>query len=97
MEAEARVSTAKASIYMKQLCRHFGHNRPAEFDDERGRIEFDFGVCELKADDGMLVFRVRGETEESLERLEQVIKSHFERFAAKDQLEVSWSRESAII
>jgi hypothetical protein len=91
MTSEARVATPKASIYMKQLCRHFGHRLPAEFTDSTGRIEFEFGVCELAAEDGTLVLRAEAADGDSRERLEQVIASHLQRFAHRDELQIAWS------
>jgi hypothetical protein len=92
VRSEASVRTPKASIYLKQLCRHFGHKREAQFTDEQGRIEFEYGVCELSAGQEVLVLRASAADEESVARLEQVIGSHLERFAHRDSLEVNWSR-----
>jgi hypothetical protein len=92
MSSEARVSTPKSAVYMKQLCRHFGHKIPAEFSDTDGRIEFEFGTCEFSADRDVLVMRAVANDEESVARVEQVIGSHLERFAHRDPVSVTWSR-----
>jgi hypothetical protein len=92
MSSEARVTTAKSAVYMKQLCRHFGHKNPAEFSDTDGRIEFEFGTCEFAAQGDVLVLRALAKDEESVARVEQVIGSHLERFAHRDPLQVTWSR-----
>lgn len=34
MTSEARIETPKASVYMKQLCRHFARKVEASFDDD---------------------------------------------------------------
>jgi uncharacterized protein len=94
MVSEAHVQTAKAAIYMKQLCRHFGHKLTTEWTDEDGRIEFPFGVCELRASGDVLVLRVSGEGED-IERLEGVVASHLGRFAHADELTVSWTAVAA--
>jgi hypothetical protein len=90
MTSEARISTPKASVYMKQLCRHFAHKVDASFDDERGRIAFPAGVCRLEAAGGVLVLAADADDEESLRRVEDVVASHLERFASRDDLEVAW-------
>jgi hypothetical protein len=94
VESEARVPTARPAVYLKQLCRHFGHRVPAEFTDESGRIEFDLGVCELTAEPELLVLRVSGADADAVSRLEEVVGSHLQRFAHhRDELEVTWSRQ----
>jgi hypothetical protein len=92
MVTEARVPTDRSAVYMKQLCRHFGHRVRTDFTDEAGRIEFDFGVCELRAESDALVLTGTAEDDESAARLENVVGSHLERFAHREELQVSWSR-----
>jgi hypothetical protein len=88
--SEARIETPRASVYMKQLCRHFAHKVDASFDDERGRIAFSAGVCRLEAAGGVLVLAADADDEESLRRVEDVVASHLERFAFRDDLKVAW-------
>ncbi len=89
--SEARVPTSRSSIYLKQLCKHFGHRVPAEFTDEAGRLTFPFGSCELRAGPAELVLRAEAEGEEDLARLEDVVGRHLERFGHRETLKVSWS------
>jgi uncharacterized protein len=92
MQSHARVPTDKSATYMKQLCRHFGHRVRTDWTDESGRIEFDFGVCELRAEPDALVLAGTADDDESVTRLENVVGSHLERFAHREELHVSWSR-----
>ena len=86
------MATTNSAVYMKQLCRHFGHKNPAEFTDTDGRIEFEFGTCEFDAQSDVLVLRAYAADEESVARVEHVIGSHLERFAHRDPVQVTWSR-----
>ena len=54
MRSTTIIETPRAGVYLKQLCRHFGHKVETTFDDHDGRISFAFGECELRADDGRL-------------------------------------------
>jgi hypothetical protein len=92
MRSEARVPTEKAGRYMAQLCKHFAHKIPATFDHEAGRIEFAFGVCRLRAGPDSLALEVEGADEPALDRLEEVVASHLERFAFREPLKVAWTR-----
>jgi uncharacterized protein len=95
MTSRADVATTTPARYMKQLCRHFGHRQQAEFDDERGTIRFEFGVCDLAAGGEVLTLVVTAEGGEELERMERVVGSHLERFAHRDELTVTWQRAAA--
>lgn len=91
--SQARVSTPKARNYLIQLCKHFGHKIPTSFADNKGRIEFDGGVCELNADDeNVLVMVVSAGGPDKLATLEDVIDRHLKRFAFKEELSVAWVR-----
>ncbi len=57
-------STEHASLYLKKLCRHFGHKVEAEFDDHQGRIQFPFGSCELTADATTLQLHCQADTDQ---------------------------------
>jgi uncharacterized protein len=87
----ANVATEKPAPYMKQLCRHFGHKVDVTFDDERGSIALAMGRCRLDASrPGILQLHVEAEDAAGLERTQQVIGSHLERFGRRDALSVSW-------
>ena len=42
MTAIVTIWTAKASGYLQQLCKHFGHKIKVEFTPETGSLKFDF-------------------------------------------------------
>jgi hypothetical protein len=91
IRSRAEVATAKPVPYMRQLCKHFGHKVDASFGEDSGYIQFEFGRCELHADEGKLTLSVSAADEESHERMERVIGSHLERFGRRDELVVTWS------
>lgn len=91
--AVARVATTSPGRYLGQLCKHFAHKLPATHDAETGRIEFPFGVCELATGKDLLCLCVSAIDLESLQRLEDVIGSHLSRFAFREPLEISWTRD----
>ena len=89
--SEARVPTPLAGRYLVQLCKHFRHKIPVEHDEARGRAEFPFGVCLMTAEDGVLALRCEAPDAASLERVENVVTQHLERFAWKEKPAVRWS------
>lgn len=91
LTSSAFVSTDSPARYISRLCKHFAHKIPVSFDEQQGRIEFEFGQALLQASETGLQLSVQTETEEQLERLKGVVASHFERFAWKEALTLDWS------
>ena len=83
------LTTAKASGYLQQLCKHFGHRVHVDFTPTTGVVSFAFGTASLEADEEALTLRVEGE-EQDIEKLETLMASHFERFAFRENLRVTW-------
>lgn len=71
--ATSTVQTAKASINLKKLCRHFSHKVPANFDDHRGEVQFPFGDALLTAEGETLRIRIQATGEEELARAKDVV------------------------
>lgn len=91
MKAEARVATERAALYLRTLCRHFANRVPAQYDDERGNVQFVFGTCEMLARPDELVLRVQTETPEQLDQAKVVVGGHLEEFAYRgEKLVINW-------
>ena len=88
--AAARVPTAQASKYLQQLCKHFQHKLPVEFDASLGSIAFPAGKTQLAADGEALSLALEAENAEDLERLKDVVARHLVRFAFREELLVEW-------
>jgi len=89
----ATVTTDRASTYLQQLCKHFGHKVPVTFTPETGEITLPFGSSALRAEDGVLTLSVTGD-DTDLAKLEQFIGSHFARFAFRENLSLTWARNA---
>lgn len=89
--AEARVNSDKASRYLVQLCKHFAHKTPAEYDDLQGRIDFQPGSCLLRATPSALVVTCEASTLPDLDRVKTTIEDHIVRFGWRDNIAVEWA------
>lgn len=96
IKAQAYVETEKASRYLQQLCKHFKHKVPAEWDEKKGRTEFPFGLCLMEADDQQLTITCEAPTAEAFNRMRFVLDDHLERFAWKEELKLSWSDQNEL-
>jgi uncharacterized protein len=86
----ASVATAHGSRYLQQLCKHWSHRFPVEFDPAKGRVELTGATCRFEAFSDRLEMTLEGDGD--LDRLATVVTEHLKRFAFREELEVSWPR-----
>lgn len=90
METKAQIRTAKGAQYIASLCQHFGRKVPTRKNGATGSIEFPFGFCAMKADEAVLELVASAECATDLERTVEVVGSHLERFAFRENPEITW-------
>lgn len=90
LTVSAHVTTATPGRYINRLCKHFAHRVPVSYDDQQGRIKFDLGLGLLRAEGDGLTLAVESQTPEGLERLKEIVGSHFVRVAWQDELQLQW-------
>ena len=91
LSASAFVLTSRPERYIKQLLSHFGNKVETELTDEGGRLQFDFGVCDLQAAQTGIELIGTAEDAAQLAILKDVVGRHLVRFGANDELTVSWT------
>ncbi len=91
LTAQADVPTAEASKYLQQLCKHFQHKVPAQFDERAGTLDFQDGRATLKAENDLLKMKLEARDLSGLKSLEDVVARHLERFAFRERLEIVWT------
>ncbi len=80
--SRAIVSTASASRYLQQLCKHWGHKFEATFDSRQGRVALPFGPLELVATDDALSVTCRLDGDGDLDIVGNV-EEHFRWISEK--------------
>ncbi|MEW5422050.1 DUF2218 domain-containing protein [Amorphus sp. 3PC139-8] len=90
LTAIADVPTPSASKYLQQLCKHFQHKRPVNFDAQHGEISFAIGTCRLDANDQTLTLTLAARNEEEMEQLKDVVVRHLVRFAFREDIPIEW-------
>jgi uncharacterized protein len=93
--SHANVATAHASRYLQQLCKHWAHKFPVEFDPNHGMIDLSLGRTVMDADGAALHITVSTDEPASIERLESVVADHIKRFAFREELAFDWKRAEA--
>lgn len=81
----AEVPTANGSRYLQQLCKHWSHKMPVEFDAEKGHIAFPNGtIAELAARAETLAVTLDVPEGEDTARMQRVVAEHLDRFAFRE-------------
>lgn len=95
--SSAVVTTAKASSYLQQLCKHWGHRFEVSFDAVQGRIAFgsDEKVLTLAAETDHLKLVLTVPEADGLEKMQNVVAEHLERFAFREELRFDWVAQTA--
>lgn len=83
--------TSHASKYLQQLCKHFGHKVTVNYDAEKGRVNFPFGIAELNASDTALHVTITITDPDLTARAQGAIDSHLVSFAFRENFEtMTW-------
>ena len=95
LKTETRIRTDKAGRYLAQLCKHFAHKAEADWSATEGKVDFGFGECRMRAEDGCLYVSCASETAPGLGRVKFVLTDHIVRFGWKEKLVVDWPQDEA--
>lgn len=92
-ESRLHLSTPKASQYLQQLCKHFGHKVPVTFSPSEGNVTLPFGTFEMAASETELTITVHSPTDD-VARLECFVGDHLARFAFRENPTLTWQRSA---
>lgn len=80
----ARYPTPHAQKYIAQLCKHFAHKVPADWDETQGRAELPSGLMQLRAEAEALVVQITAEDAKAMIEARFVVDSHLVTFAHRE-------------
>ena len=92
LTSRAVVPTARGQRWVKQLASHLGRKAEVREQEDGTLLVLGGGSCLMAADDAALRFSASADDAASLERVQDVVGRHLERFAAAEGLTVSWRR-----
>ncbi|WP_053979475.1 DUF2218 domain-containing protein [Marinagarivorans algicola] len=90
-QATAYVSSEKSGFLMAKLSRHFSHKIDVQYTEKATVMTFSIGVCKIFIEKNLLRIECASPSVDELKELMDVIKSHFDRFASKEGVTVTWS------
>ena len=95
MKSSAFFETSNANRYLGTLCKHFGHKVPTTLEDGSGSVELPFARCDMTAGATGLELTVIAATRTDLSKATNIVGSHLERFAFRENPEVVWQFDAS--
>lgn len=95
LTARADVRTAAAARYAKQLVSHLGHKVEFTTEGATSTAAIGAGTGSVQVGDGVLTLLAQGPDAEALDRVQDVLGGHLERFGRRDELAVVWTTAPA--
>jgi hypothetical protein len=95
LTARADVPTETPARYAKQLLSHLGRRTSWATDGDTSTAEIAGGTGRVVIGDGVLTLIAEAPDAETLSRVQHVLSSHLERFAQRQELQVSWVSDAA--
>ncbi|MEM7721519.1 MAG: DUF2218 domain-containing protein [Pseudomonadota bacterium] len=90
MISRSRFETPNAARYLDKLCTHFGSKVKVQIDGDAGWVQFPFGCCEITANADHLEFCASASDAKDLATVAQVVTSHLERYAFRENPSLNW-------
>jgi hypothetical protein len=92
IRSRADVATDAPARYAKQLVSHLGRKVHFTVAGDTSTAEIAGATAQVVVGDGTVTLLAAGTDDEAVARVEHVLGSHLERFAARAELTVSWTR-----
>ena len=91
LTARADVRTEAPERYAKQLVSHLGHRVEFTTEGTTSTATIGTGTGIVEVGDGVLTLRAEGPDAEALDRVQDVLGRHLERFGQREGLTVVWT------
>lgn len=92
MRETGTFETPNASKYLQQLCKHFAHKVPVDYDAARGEAALPQGPAVMTATGEALRIEISAENDEDMAKARFIIDDHLKRFAHREAFEgMAWT------
>jgi hypothetical protein len=91
LSARADVRTDTPERYAKQLVAHLGHRLTFTTTGSTSTAAIGDGVGAVEVGDGILTLHASAQDPETLDRIQDVLGRHLERFGTRAELTVVWT------
>jgi uncharacterized protein len=91
LTSRADVPTDAPERYAKQLVSHLGHRVEFTTDGPTSTAEIAGGTGVIEVGEGVITLRAAASDPETLDRVQDVLGRHLERFGQRNELAVVWT------
>jgi NADPH-dependent ferric siderophore reductase len=95
LRAEAKVILAGSVQMMDKLCEHFIEHGRVDRSDRSARVEFDYGIASVEADDNILYLRAEGTDATGLAYVKWSLAEHILGFVDGEIPRIAWEGDCA--
>jgi NADPH-dependent ferric siderophore reductase len=95
LRAEAKVILASSVQVMDKLCEHFIEHGRVDRSDRSARVEFDYGIASVEADDNFLYLRAEGTDATGLAYVKWSLAEHILGFVDGEIPRIAWEGDCA--
>jgi uncharacterized protein len=92
LRAEANIDTIAPDRYLVQFCKRFAPKGPATYSEIKGRAEFEFGRCTMRAAEHAIKLVVEAEDEASLAQVQRIVSTYLEQSMWRENPTITWIR-----
>lgn len=89
-EAVATISTPHGAALLQALCAHWSRRLEAEYDAQRGRVNFDYAAAHFEATPAGLRVMLAAPDRVALARLRRRFTTRLRKLAAREPLTLDW-------
>ncbi|ADW70698.1 DUF2218 domain-containing protein [Granulicella tundricola] len=90
MLSRAELRTTHAVEYLRELCRHWAHRFPVEYDDTHGKIKLDRAICTLMSAPAALSVYLEVEDAADQDDAEKLIADRLRHIGSQETLDFHW-------
>lgn len=83
-ESDVSVATPNGGRYLRQLCKHWGHRLEVEENGAEATVRLPRALLTMTADSLSLHMHLTTVEDDDLERMQEVVSSHLDRFAFRE-------------
>ena len=94
--SQAVIAIDRPERWAKQLADHFSHKCDVEHTAEGALIHLSVGDGVVSTTDWAVLLTAKGDSEEQVAQVQDVLARHFERFAQREGVQVGWSESAPI-
>ncbi len=94
LSAKLQLKAVKSHAYFDSLCKHFGRKVEVAREEDAATVAFPMGDCYMSVVGETMLFTVKAETEEGLEKAKNVIESHALRYGELKNSEAIWETDA---